>query len=157
MRGKVTHTRKLSSPSRITPEYAGKSQPVLGHFRRFWDHPRVCGEKLRTAVFGLPLMGSPPRMRGKVHLRNLVKMPLGITPAYAGKRPRRTRCVDGRWDHPRVCGEKFLSRQRARANWGSPPRMRGKEITFPRFLPSNGITPAYAGKSCRAALAHDGI
>ena len=49
-----------------------------------------------------------------------------------------------------MCGEKALSTFSSRKNSGSPPRVRGKGLE--RFEPLRcvGITPAYAGKSCRA-------
>ena len=51
------------------------------------------------------------------------------------------------WDHPRLCGEKFISRMKKQLLSGSPPPMRGKaEMSENRgFIV--GITPAYAGKS----------
>ena len=70
-----------------------------------------------------------------------------ITPAYAGKSfpagcPRsRSR------DHPRVCGEKSISRPKSGPSTGSPPRMRGKAVHCRCFQQPTGITPAYAGKS----------
>ena len=72
-----------------------------------------------------------------------------ITPAYAGKsRPQLLR-FDSVQDHPRLCGEKL--NRTALTYWrdGSPPPMRGK--ARPRRAPDalHGITPAYAGKSCR--------
>ena len=73
-----------------------------------WDHPRVCGEKLRAVVFG--------------------NYSEGITPAYAGKSlfvcfiP----CISE--DHPRVCGEKQKNCPLVSVIWGSPPRMRGKGL-----------------------------
>ena len=50
------------------------------------------------------------------------------------------------WDHPRVCGEKLLISAPFTANWGSPPRMRGKDFHVGDGLRFAGITPAYAGK-----------
>ena len=52
-----------------------------------------------------------------------------------------------RGDHPRVCGEKISSPITLPISSGSPPRMRGKDISFEMCLFSFGITPAYAGKS----------
>ena len=76
----------------ITPAYAGKrrlrSRP--GDGRK--DHPRVCGEK-RIFRFKLtPIVGSPPRMRGKVFCRIAYIGQFGITPAYAGKSPIMDNC-----------------------------------------------------------------
>ena len=70
----------------ITPAYAGKSMCHTLRCGCWWDHPRVCGEKL-------------PRHRAHFAM-------LGITPAYAGKSatPQDNRL--GVQDHPRVCGEK---------------------------------------------------
>ena len=85
MRGKGKWRGKRAEQSRITPAYAGKSLFLTRRGFSKWDHPRVCGEKyLRIAVFVL-LMGSPPRMRGKVCGYFVVCRYLRITPAYAGK------------------------------------------------------------------------
>ena len=68
-------------------------------------------------------------------------------PAYAGKSKIRRK---GRWqhrDHPRVCGEKTQIGQVVHPDWGSPPRMRGKEVGVSGDGLQLGITPAYAGKS----------
>ena len=54
------------------------------------------------------MVGSPPRVRGKVLYDMVATGLLGITPACAGKSS--VRAVNSRllWDHPRVCGEKLL-------------------------------------------------
>ena len=73
--------------ARITPAYAGKSDLLWSRQTARGDHPRVCGEKRKGKVEKMKLKGSPPHMRGKEFL-NLESLPqLGITPAYAGKRP----------------------------------------------------------------------
>ena len=112
-----------------------------------WDHPRVCGEKsYQDSQHGCQ-SGSPPRMRGKDANGLNMLSNLGITPAYAGKRPSRLRRDHERRDHPRVCGEKCKSTRQNRAKQGSPPRMRGKESSRDILQQAVGITPAYAGKS----------
>ena len=45
MRGKACTCGKVHGKSRITPAYAGKSRAIPSRSRRFWDHPRLCGEK----------------------------------------------------------------------------------------------------------------
>ena len=86
-------------------------------------------------------------MRGKggqnTHHGKLV----GITPAYAGKRILHSHQSAVHQDHPRVCGEKTISRAIRDADWGSPPRMRGKEYVYKDAGALSRITPAYAGKS----------
>ena len=56
----------------------------------------------------LPLR-SPPRMRGKGNLLLDGNIPLGITPAYAGKSGRTVLISFLLEDHPRVCGEKAVA------------------------------------------------
>ena len=65
MRGKELHGADSTCWIRITPAYAGKSRHLLKSVQMFWDHPRLCGEKLDFIFeYGFHL-GSPPPMRGK--------------------------------------------------------------------------------------------
>ena len=59
-------------------------QGILG------DHPRVCGEKAGKENDAVHKEGSPPRMRGKVEKWLDKKGKTRITPAYAGKRLKRS-------------------------------------------------------------------
>ena len=65
-------------------------------------------------------------MRGKGLFQNDLEQYQRITPAYAGKREKKTK--------------------RNAAIKGSPPPMRGKVFRFFRVLQFLRITPAYAGK-----------
>ena len=85
MRGKATVRFNCRSIERITPAYAGKSKRKCENPTQEKDHPRVCGEKLFAGRFHLPILGSPPRMRGKEVRRYKTAIASGITPAYAGK------------------------------------------------------------------------
>ena len=89
-RGKVSLTTARTSITRITPAWAGKSQHGAAERRVYRDHPRVGGEKLpidKMRFFGY---GSPPRGRGKgIGFRYSSKR-LRITPAWAGKRLKRS-------------------------------------------------------------------
>ena len=131
----------------ITPAYAGKSGISSQAKPSRRDHPRVCGEK-----FGLPShtfrwVGSPPHMRGKGRDGRLHPALLGITPAYAGKSPARPGPRPWRWDHPRICGEKFPNIHVPVCRSGSSPHMRGKDCGVADMVLPVRITPAYAGKS----------
>ena len=91
-------------------------------------------------------------MRGKVIDLCEEKGIDGITPAYAGKRPR-TFCHFGPLgDHPRVCGEKYSLALFLGLHQGSPPRMRGKAAGRAEGAEPGRITPAYAGKSCAICI-----
>ena len=114
MRGKVPFGKIFTVASRITPAYAGKSiMRMMGAgknegspprmrgkvFRRccfFFccrDHPRVCGEKRSRFKRDQNVKGSPPRMRGKARLPMITGASPGITPAYAGKRLKRSHSI----------------------------------------------------------------
>ena len=85
-RGKDHRPPTGSSPSRITPAWAGKSPTLPESVRGLRDHPRVGGEKLELENALLLNMGSPPRGRGKGPGSAGACARHGITPAWAGKR-----------------------------------------------------------------------
>ena len=89
VRGKVALTQRTFTWFRITPACAGKSLQAYSSSSSSRDHPRVCGEKL-PLFFGCDgIIGSPPRVRGKVCFQPEIKGAIRITPACAGKRRRR--------------------------------------------------------------------
>ena len=85
-------------------------------------------------------------MRGKEFLAFGYLVAARITPAYAGKSRLLTFTSCIRWDHPRLCGEKWLTVLQQLSMTGSPPPMRGKVRSDLIFLGMMRITPAYAGK-----------
>ena len=107
MRGKVRTGKLRHEQPRITPAYAGKSFQFAFQGFRFWDHPRLCGEKLIFLGASKVFEGSPPPMRGKVIQDCRSRQCIGITPAYAGKSPGGWSVPLSCWDHPRLCGEKY--------------------------------------------------
>ena len=126
MRGKVCRYREQTGLSGITPAYAGKrvtSQEVA--VLRYY-HPCVCGEKGPMNTADTLRMGSPLRMRGKVHSSDNPTTDLRITPAYAGKRTLSNVFEALSGDHPCVCGEKSPCPMPLTELSGSPLRMRGK-------------------------------
>ena len=130
----------------ITPAWAGKSFWKSASKLRFWDHPRVGGEKLYCIAALFSMWGSPPRGRGKgPHLRKQAVRG-GITPAWAGKRVSDILGQLFGGDHPRVGGEKTLFSGFTVAARGSPPRGRGKVVKAPSKRCNLRITPAWAGK-----------
>ena len=130
----------------ITPACAGKRSGKSGSAKFCGDHPRVRGEKRRPGLCPAVAQGSPPRARGKAHVRYGLKASPGITPACAGKRYLLPHQSAGEQDHPRVRGEKSLSRKEHMADLGSPPRARGKGCTDLNLEFDSRITPACAGK-----------
>ena len=107
----------------------------------------MCGEKEAPLTQERVHVGSPPRMRGKASALDVLPLPCGITPAYAGKSSEDTRRSGTNGDHPRVCGEKSFENGVKGYFEGSPPRMRGKDGVNDSAQAVTGITPACAGKS----------
>ena len=134
MRGKVRATPAGNSDEGITPAYAGKSAYRMTFNENVRDHPRICGEKPAVAIYSLKLLGSPPHMRGKDVLYCDCVSEFGITPAYAGKRLKRSRstvppvAIVPRF--PSVCNKPVVSD-------GSPA---GRDA--PLFLPAENAAPA---------------
>ena len=75
---------------RITPAQAGKRTRSWRAYGCPWDHPRVGGEKAVSSVSPYPMIGSPPRGRGKGGVLDDFAGLGGITPAWAGKRLKRS-------------------------------------------------------------------
>ena len=85
MRGEHEASYAPPTVDRITPAYAGRTCSPTNVIRQTRDHPRVCGENRRPASRCCPPMGSPPRMRGELHIPSCGVGVGGITPAYAGR------------------------------------------------------------------------
>ena len=149
MRGKEGKYQNCDIGDRITPAYAGKRFDTYKVGTVVKDHPRLCGEKLSGKFVIICLTGSPPPMRGKVWCSLFVFYLFRITPAYAGKSVQRSKYFNSIRDHPRLCGEKMMIWTKLITGTGSPPPMRGKVLQQSVQKPHSGITPAYAGKSCR--------
>ena len=126
MRGKAPTVLLNPLHIGITPAYAGKRSGTDLHRIENKDHPRLCGEKCTIYPPLMTKIGSPPPMRGKADAVKIMFATARITPAYAGKRLRKDRCLSVHQDHPRLCGEKFLKSIAIIHSPGSPPPMRGK-------------------------------
>ena len=147
MRGKLTRQRVVAEAFRITPADAGKTWGLISKKMPSKDHPRGCGENVNTMEQQNKMVGSPPRMRGKLIFVRTVPLRPGITPADAGK-TRIFRAAQRRnKDHPRGCGENEETGEITDIVAGSPPRMRGKLRRLSGSCGSGRITPADAGKT----------
>ena len=134
---------------RITPACAGRSQKCSSRQMIREDHPRVRGEKYSPMLRNHRSNGSPPRARGEDSDDTVSGGRDGITPACAGRSPEILVFYYDDEDHPRVRGEKRLTKQAERRRDGSPPRARGEVYEGDLCNLAIGITPACAGRSLR--------
>lgn len=89
-RGKAECQGMPALPHGITPARAGKSQTCPARRSRCRDHPRMGGEKTMYFEDKYFCRGSPPRGRGKVVHLSVSIFSARITPAWAGKRLKRS-------------------------------------------------------------------
>ena len=147
VRGKRDGSLSRSAPGGITPACAGKTTAQACKDTPTRDHPRVCGENQSADCVLLAILGSPPRVRGKLAAGLKRKGYKGITPACAGKTRTMPLLVRKAGDHPRVCGENPSPSSPYTITQGSPPRVRGKLLIGLLSFHHVGITPACAGKT----------
>ena len=67
------------------PHLRGKLLFCFAFCSRLRDHPRTCGENCSQSAMVRVAAGSPPHLRGKLAVSTAPIIPLGITPAPAGK------------------------------------------------------------------------
>ena len=151
MRGRPNSAASRRKSNGLTPAYAGKTSSLIASVSNMRAHPRVCGEDRIRRRPGANQMGSPPRMRGR-RLHQFVHEASGrLTPAYAGKTEVVVVGGGNPGAHPRVCGEDSCDSSSTGRAPGSPPRMRGRPCSARGEGSAIGLTPAYAGKTLRAA------
>ena len=92
------------------------------------EHPRVCGENRQRECSITIWLGASPRMRGKLRCCCSRRSAAGSIPAYAGKTGSSAATRSQSAEHPRVCGENFISRGLHSIPLGASPRMRGKHL-----------------------------
>ena len=149
MRGKLKRINRNKIVKGITPAHAGKTSVDKDALKADGDHPRACGENDNAGNLIRDTWGSPPRMRGKLQSFSPSFSAGGITPAHAGKTQLAAREGRKERDHPRACGENASALPPVSVTLGSPPRMRGKQLSRIERLSRSGITPAHAGKTMR--------
>ena len=96
--------------------------------------------------------GSSPRMRGKLNYVINKANEIRIIPAHAGQTYRFLVPLGPDSDHPRACGANTLCFVRLTGDFGSSPRMRGKQVLPLTLGVERRIIPAHAGQTgCRRA------
>ena len=131
MRGTLCAELRLSVGVGIIPAHAGNTLVFLCDVGSHGDHPRACGEHGGGVPHRILVPGSSPRMRGTLIRAECRLESIGIIPAHAGNTRLSSGRARPRKDHPRACGEHFLT---------------GLHVAV-RF----GIIPAHAGNTAESS------
>ena len=128
----------------ITSACAEQTSSVWPSDANVWDHLRVCGADGMTGALGKNGTGSPPRVRSRQIPPPAVTVAAGITSACAEQTsaPREAAAHTG--DHLRVCGADCSNAVTLANPYGSPPRVRSRQVPRMLVLPVVGITSACA-------------
>ena len=146
-RGKHARVTVKSSPTRIIPAHAGKTECACCVGHGHWAHPRSRRENASASLSKSLTLGSSPLTRGKRLTNQDAKLARGLIPAHAGKTPDESGCQAGAWAHPRSRGENTFADSVAVALVGSSPLTRGKLRRLRAPAASKGLIPAHAGKT----------
>ena len=147
VRGTLWYFVTKSRASGIIPACAGNTWWDERHGVLIRDHPRVCGEHFQSSSSAVSSAGSSPRVRGTRSRRGSASSSKRIIPACAGNTECRWQRAARSWDHPRVCGEHFVTRNNLFWTSGSSPRVRGTQSFNSASVTLGGIIPACAGNT----------
>ena len=150
-RGKLALWRHVQEHGRLIPAWAGKTSWRSAPRPSTAAHPRVGGENQGSASRVLGVQGSSPRGRGKRQAGRREAHADRLIPAWAGKTCDWRPSTPGTWAHPRVGGENVVAGIRAPGAAGSSPRGRGKRLDALEASLSEGLIPAWAGKTSSCA------
>ena len=149
VRGTVRYATEMDRGRRFIPACAGNGDAVKATWHTRPVHPRVCGERIRTARMRVLISGSSPRVRGTVVGTRCAAAIDRFIPACAGNGTPAAATAARAAVHPRVCGERIPGHSVVVASSGSSPRVRGtgQQSGAPagrqRFIPAcagNGST-----------------
>ena len=152
VRGKQAIHTSSSSHLRIIPASAGQTSTRRSSARSAADHPRECGANVEGLPAAYPLIGSSPRVRGKLPIDLVTITADRIIPASAGQTSSSVAIPAPSPDHPRECGANAADLYNSRNARGSSPRVRGKLLRIAGVFPGGRIIPASAGQTLMSAV-----
>ena len=112
VRGKPPCERAGPPVRGLIPACAGKTSARSGTRATRRAHPRACGENVMLVRGSNGIVGSSPRVRGKLPVLGLEAARAGIIPARAGKTGQVRHGRGLARDHPRACGENLPMQSR---------------------------------------------
>ena len=156
VRGKHVHEVGPGVGDRLIPACAGKTGSRSRACGPEPAHPRACGENHLMKSVEASLMGSSPRVRGKLLILGDWFLRFGLIPARAGKTCPASSRSRPPAAHPRACGENAPPAAEFPLLLGSSPRVRGKHLRLVVDADRDRLIPARAGKTeaVRSAQLH---
>ena len=152
--GSSPHVRgalsQLQCPCRwlgIIPACAGSTCCFRRRLGCTGDHPRMCGEHQTGVANTARYLGSSPHVRGARQMIKRCFCSHGIIPACAGSTSMHHAFINGRRDHPRMCGEHSVHEIGYWSLRGSSPHVRGAPTGCHGWVHQHGIIPACAGST----------
>ena len=131
----------------IIPACAGSTKKTHTPITLIRDHPRMCGEHVNIKLTIQRPQGSSPHVRGAHENGVIHNAELGIIPACAGSTGYCIFHYCSFRDHPRMCGEHGVYRNRMFLRRGSSPHVRGAPNRCSEHDALLGIIPACAGST----------
>ena len=147
VRGRLTAPYVEVACDGNTPACAGKTRTRVFRRSALQEHPRVCGEDYLSRVFCVHILGTPPRVRGRLGHLPVAHLYVRNTPVCAGKTICYKLTHHMFWEHPRVCGEDSHKAHQNQLYQGTPPRVRGRPLDAAAEIVYCRNTPACAGKT----------
>ena len=124
-RGTLTAKKNPQSVRRFIPAYAGNARSSIDRRAQRSVHPRIRGERDFIGCPQRGVVGSSPHTRGTHLQAEKDAAKARFIPAYAGNAGRRRRQMPGPTVHPRIRGERDITRPCAHTKPGSSPHTRG--------------------------------
>ena len=153
-RGERTRPSGRYRPLRTTPACAGRTRTYPHARTPQTDHPRLRGENSGGKSLVPEKDGPPPPARGELDRGSDTDSTRRTTPACAGRTPMDMDYLVTLSDHPRLRGENFASNRHTSQLDGPPPPARGEHRQFALHRRPCRTTPACAGRTGLADLAH---
>ena len=147
VRGRVRQAGVRTANGRFTPVHTGKRSSHSDDYAGSTVHPRAYGEECGVVWLFLVVLGSPPCIRGRVHVFRILSAASRFTPVHTGKRYLRGRPVLAFSVHPRAYGEELRKKFVDTCTAGSPPCIRGRVDKPTHQDRCRRFTPVHTGKS----------
>ena len=143
--GRQSGARPGGWSRRFTPTCVGTTASICVTHRCATVHPHVCGDDQAPGVDIERVVGSPPRVWGRLTAQAEAINSKRFTPTCVGTTCAVTSATSASQVHPHVCGDDYNSGIHEKGRSGSPPRVWGRPLVGRRFRGRCRFTPTCVG------------